>query len=319
VLHRWVTIERVKLNTSPQTLFQQDKVESFYNWINERHKIYQKRLQGYPPPWTDDPILQKYKFTNPFRENDRVTVWMRNNWTIPNDNKKNAAEIIFNCCLFRMIGTIEFAEDHGWVKNNWNPEKTKKIIEDRLSKKQRTFTGAYIITNQGISAPKKDVVVDEFLIPIWKNKNAIAENAAHYQTLQKTHEKLGEYKGWGGGGFMAYEVVSDLNYTSVLNKATDRYTWANAGPGAIRGINRIEGANLKRSMKPEISNEKMQKILNLKYVYTAEHIDVASVDMRTIEHSLCEWDKYERVRLNQGRPRSKFSWSHNKIDSGGVR
>jgi hypothetical protein len=218
-----------------------------------------------------------------------------------------------------MIGTIEFAEQHGWVYDKWDTEKTKKIIEDRLDKKQRTFTGAYIITNQGISAPKKDVVVDEFLVPIWKNKNAIAENAAHYQTLQKTHEKLGEYKGWGGGGFMAYEVVSDLNYTSVLNKATDRYTWANAGPGAIRGINRIEGANLKRSMKPEISNQKMQKILNLKYVYTAENIDVASVDMRTIEHSLCEWDKYERVRLNQGRPRSKFSWSHNKIDSGGVR
>ena len=30
------------------------------------------------------------------------------------------------------------------------------------------------------------------------------------------------------------------------------------------------------------------------------------IDMRTIEHSLCEWDKYERVRLGQGRPRSKY-------------
>jgi hypothetical protein len=28
--------------------------------------------------------------------------------------------------------------------------------------------------------------------------------------------------------------------------------------------------------------------------------------MRCIEHSLCEWDKYERVRLNQGRPRSRY-------------
>lgn len=306
------------MNTSSQTLFQQDKVESFYNWINERHKIYQKRLQGYPAPWTNDPILQKYKFTNPFRENDRVTIWMRDNWTKPNDNR-SAGEILFNCCLFRMIGTIEFAEEHGWVHDKWNPEKTKKIIEDRLAKKQRTFTGAYIITNQGISAPKKDVVVDEFLVPIWKDKEIIAEKTKLNKSLQKTHEKLGEYKGWGGGGFMAYEVVSDLNYTSVLNTATDRYTWANAGPGAIRGINRIEGATLKRSMKPEISNEKMQKILNLKYVYTAEHIEVNSVDMRTIEHSLCEWDKYERVRLNQGRPRSKFSWSHNKINSGGVK
>ena len=28
--------------------------------------------------------------------------------------------------------------------------------------------------------------------------------------------------------------------------------------------------------------------------------------MRCIEHSLCEWDKYERVRLGQGKPRSKY-------------
>ena len=306
------------MNTTPQTLFQRDKVESFYNWINERHKIYQKRLQGYPPPWTDDPILQKYKFTNPFRENDRVTIWMRNNWTDRNHNRPSS-EIIFNCCLFRMIGTIEFAEQHGWVYNKWDPNKTKKILEDRLLKKQRTFTGAYIITNQGLSLPKKDVVIDHFLSPIWESKMEISEVARTTQSLQAVHQKMATYRGWGGGGFMSYEVVSDLNYTPVLAQAKDRFTWGNAGPGAIRGINRIEGANLKRSIKPEIANEKMQKILGLKYIYTAEHIDVASVDMRTIEHSLCEWDKYERVRLNQGRPRSKFSWSHNKIPSGGVR
>ena len=29
--------------------------------------------------------------------------------------------------------------------------------------------------------------------------------------------------------------------------------------------------------------------------------------MRCIEHSLCEWDKYERVRLGQGTPRSKYN------------
>ena len=28
--------------------------------------------------------------------------------------------------------------------------------------------------------------------------------------------------------------------------------------------------------------------------------------MRTIEHSLCEWDKYQRVLLDQGKPRGRF-------------
>jgi hypothetical protein len=31
-----------------------------------------------------------------------------------------------------------------------------------------------------------------------------------------------------------------------------------------------------------------------------------SVEMRDIEHSLCEFDKYERVRLGEGRPRMKY-------------
>ena len=87
-----------------------ENVERFFYWINERHAIYQRRNMGVPrSEWTEDPILQEYKFTNPFRENDRVTLWMRNNWTKPNDNK-NWSEIIFNCCLFRMVGSTEFSE-----------------------------------------------------------------------------------------------------------------------------------------------------------------------------------------------------------------
>ena len=41
---------------------------------------------------------------------------------------------------------------------------------------------------------------------------------------------------------MAYEVVADVNYTPVLRFAKDRYTWANAGAGAIRGLNRLKNS-----------------------------------------------------------------------------
>ncbi len=139
-------------------------IQDFYNWINERHAIYQRRVRGDQPPWTEDEILSKYKFTNPFRENDKVTIWMRNNWTKPHHNRPYE-EMIFNCCLFRMIGTIEFADHHGWV-TDWDPIFTKEVIKMRLSKGLRTFTGAYIITNQGLKAPKAEVVVDYFLTPI---------------------------------------------------------------------------------------------------------------------------------------------------------
>jgi len=296
-------------------------IENFYNWINERHAIYQARVRGDSPPWTQDPILREYKFTNPFRENDRTTVWMRENWTNPNHNKP-FGEIIFNCCMFRMIGTIEFANAHGWVNADaleWDPEKTVKIINDRLDQGLKTFTGAYIITNQGIKKPKAEVVVHEFLVPIYTRQVAIAEVAKQTQSLEALHKEMATYKGWGGGGFMSYEVVSDLNYTPVLYKATDRFSWANAGPGAMRGINRIHGYDLKKMHSQERANKFMQGILAEKHTYIdPDIVNAHVVDMRTIEHSLCEWDKYERVRLGQGRPRSKFKEVMQSIPSGRV-
>ena len=294
-----------------------------YHWISERHSIYLQRAEGYPAPWTKDPILQQYKFTNPFRENDRVTVWMRGTWTYPNRNRP-LEETLFNCCLFRMIGTSEFAEAHGWVQE-FDPSYTKNLIQQRIAKKQRTFTGAYIITNQGLKLPKAQVVVDYFLQPIWDNRKAITEVATTTRSLQKTHKELGKYKGWGGGGFMAYEVVTDLNYTGVLPVPVDKNTWANAGPGAIRGLNRAFNRPLKKALSSEQSNHEMQLLRQEAIV--SEHIDVdvpkEAIDMRCIEHSLCEWDKYERVRLGEGKPRSRFTvdaqgWRNTKFFVGDV-
>lgn len=38
-------------------------LEQFYWWMTERHKIYCRKAAGLPKPWTEDLILQKYKFT----------------------------------------------------------------------------------------------------------------------------------------------------------------------------------------------------------------------------------------------------------------
>jgi len=38
------------------------------------------------------------------------------------------------------------------------------------------------------------------------------------------------------GGFMSYEIVSDLRWTPVLSEAKDIMTWSNAGPGCARGL-----------------------------------------------------------------------------------
>ena len=55
--------------------------------------------------------------------------------------------------------------------------------------------------------------------------------------LEKTWKNYLPYAGFSG--FMAYEVVTDLRHTKYLKNADDINTWANAGPGAVRGLNRI--------------------------------------------------------------------------------
>lgn len=281
----------------------QENVERFFYWINERQRIFKAKESGAPWPWTADPILQKYKFTNAFREQDRTTVWMRQHLTKPNAHQPFEL-MFFNCCVFRMFGTMEFSNHIGFLKE-WDPEWIKATARNRLNAGQKVFTGAYIITNQGLSLPKEQVVVDYFLTPVWNNITELTDHAVNTRSLWKTHNVLSKFQGWGGGGFMAYEVITDLNYTPVLEKALDKYLWANAGPGAKRGLNRIHGRYLEKSGQDW--NREMNALLDIAHL----HLDMSimptgQVDMRMIEHSLCEFDKYERVRLGEGKPRSLY-------------
>jgi hypothetical protein len=91
---------------------------------------------------------------------------MRENWTNLQD-RRPAEQILFNICLFRMVGTTEFAEEHGWV-TDWNPEETKRPDRATHCSQAKNLHRAYIITNQGLKLPKSEVVVDKFLTPIWE-------------------------------------------------------------------------------------------------------------------------------------------------------
>jgi alpha-glutamyl/putrescinyl thymine pyrophosphorylase clade 1 len=50
-----------------------DPVKAFFDWCIERESIRCKREAGEPPPWTQDPVFQKGRFLNVFRENDKGT------------------------------------------------------------------------------------------------------------------------------------------------------------------------------------------------------------------------------------------------------
>ena len=57
--------------TALDGLILDDPVSAFFDFCREREKIRLSRENGDPFPWTDDPIFQKGRFLNVFREDDR--------------------------------------------------------------------------------------------------------------------------------------------------------------------------------------------------------------------------------------------------------
>ena len=59
--------------TSLDGLIIEDPVQSFFDYCKKREAVRIKRESGEVYPWSDDPILQKGRFLNVFREDDKVS------------------------------------------------------------------------------------------------------------------------------------------------------------------------------------------------------------------------------------------------------
>jgi len=272
----------------------QDQLERFFYYINERHRIWQKRQDGEKFPWTNDKILQTYSFCNVFRELDKVTIWLRENWKEPYADHPN---LPFAMAMARQINWPETLEELGFPEH-WNPERLKAIMQGRMDRGEKVYTGAYMLTGT-LGGTKVEQTIDKILTPLYENPPPI-----HHHSLQDSWAEYLPYAGFSG--FMAYEVVTDLRHTKYLNKAEDIMTWANAGPGAKRGLNRIYDRPLDQTIKGNQLTKEMELLLNFSDYEGILEKYVPNLEMREIEHCLCEFDKYERVRLGQGRPRSKY-------------
>ena len=270
----------------------ENKINDYFNFINERHAIYINKVSGADFPWTEDKILQEYSFCNVFRELDTVTIWIRENWREPFADHPN---LPFAMAMARQINWPATLEEVGFP-DKWEPERIKNIMFDRQKRKQKVYTGAYMLTGT-LGGPKVIQTIDKLLTPLYNNQPPLYPNS-----LEKTWREYLTYKGFAK--FISYEVVTDLRHTKHLQNADDIMTWANAGPGAKRGLNRIFNRELNQPLPVKQSNEEMMDLLD----YSVEMLEpyVPALEMRDIEHCLCEFDKYERTRLGEGRPRAKY-------------
>ena len=50
--------------------------DTYWRFAAERQRVYFARLLGWDPPWTGDPIIGAFRFTNPYRAADRVSQYL---------------------------------------------------------------------------------------------------------------------------------------------------------------------------------------------------------------------------------------------------
>lgn len=302
--------------------FQPAALDRFWYWCRERHNIYRKKQKGLKPPWTTDPILQNWFFTNPYRENDKVTVWFRENIRDP---LKNNPKVLFATVCFRWFnrpdtGRLLWGGDprltqeedvsfrlryQGNLLIKWDKKQALNCLDVYRSDGGKLFTGAFIINSPpGIGKLES---ICERIDNVWRDRNRLLRSIVPGTSLEAAHNRLMSYPGLGG--FMAYEIVCDLRYTYLLRDAIDKNTWCNPGPGCIRGLHRLTGEkktsrnNSCFPPKPKDWLEGMKELLRLSH-YRLQ--DMPRFEMREVEHSLCEFDKYERAMFGDGKMKRTY-------------
>lgn len=277
----------------------EENVKLFFYWINERERIRQARRAGKPWPWTEDPILQTYKFTNVFRRYDRTTQALIRRVSKFN-SRANRLDLFTHICLFRLFN---LSSTYDAIAPHWpNRKKMLKALNE-AAKHGPLFTRAYI-TNPPNDGKKKHVSYLDTMKEICKSRVRIVKSIVKEKTLERAVKEMKAFHHIGG--FVAYELACDFAYfSSLLKPAKDRLTWANTGPGAARGIRRVLYGSAKKRKGERIDYLKaMQDLLALAPKYLEPHVR-KPLELREIEHSLCEYDKWSRVHFSEGKKKPK--------------
>lgn len=308
----------------------------FFAYATERERIRIRKESGESHPLTEDVILQNYRFCNVFREDDATTRWFA---TVR--DKLPPDQVLLATVLFRWFNRIQVGDAifkqldvdgatafESLVRTGGSAASFRRMqhaVVSMVGKKGPFVTGSYIIKGWD-GLPKLPGVlrcVEEFMrteydvpLPGVHDKDEVHwgwEQMTDWMLRNPGHVSLEQVHGWLAqhrylGGFMAYEVVTDLYQTALLRNAPDIGTWANPGPGAARGLNRIFQRPLtqKSGATSTMLNEMRDILKASRHPALWPFAKKRPWDMRTVEHTLCEFDKYERTRLGEGRPRQTY-------------
>ena len=277
-------------------------------WVQARENLRLLKESDAPEPWTSDPILRMYRFTNIRRRDDRVSRWLQKtilgSYAVGKELTLPDLQFFALCRFVNWPPTIAAIIKAGlWPPRPLNLKAIGNLIDARTASGEKAWTGAYMVRAQPGYMGGKGLFVAEQVVgaPL---RRAWPEMQFMLQTGMRrpVWRVLIDCLNWGS--FMSGQVVDDLTWTPALASPRDNYTWAPQGPGSLRGLNRVLGLPL------GTKHEEMEWCLQLQewreVIVKALGKGYDDFTLMDLQNCLCEYDKYERVRLGQGRPRSMY-------------
>lgn len=294
--------------------------DMYWYFAYERQNIFWKKLEGVEPPYTNDPILQTYKFCNAYRVNDRVSQYLLRN-VIYTNKKYNYEDTIFRIILFKLFNkesTWELLEDkfNDIKLSSFNQEEYSKVLESAISNGIKIYNDAYI--SCATKAFGYDRKHDNHLALLNKMfiEDRIQDNIIKCNNMEEAFNIIKSYPLIGN--FMAYQLVTDINYSDIVNWREDEFTVA--GPGSLRGIKKcfID--------KGKLSNEDIIKYMyeNQEKEFNRLNLDFKRIGNRKlqlidIQNLFCELDKYLReakpeLKSNRVKIKKEYKPKSTKIE-----
>lgn len=280
--------------------------EQFIFWVKERESIRLAKNRGLPKPWTKSKVMQETYFCNVNREDDKVTKWIRDNWTYPYTEgfeEKLPTKYLYTLGIvaarvFNLPSTLErikqpVGSDHElsfWLEHVY--EELREIEFEG----ERIWNGAYIISTNGKKMSKID-----YCLGLLRNVASSLELIDNEVTLAGTHKQLMKVDGLGS--FLAAQIVADLKNTEghPLADAKDWWTFSAPGPGSLRGLSWF--------FEEKISNKNYQVSMDKAFEIIEYELPEYILDIlcaQNLQNCFCEYDKFMRVTNQTGRSKRKY-------------
>ena len=270
--------------------------DTYWSFAVERQEVFFRRFEGGPPPWTHDSILDRYKFTNAYRASDRVSQYLIRN--VIYDGPQSPEEVFFRTLLFKMFNKIETWEllkaEIGDVHySSYRFDSYDRVLSNALANGRAIYSAAYIMPSPGRVFGHSQKHRNHLKLIERMMEDELPQRIASAPSMRDAFGLLHSYPSIGD--FLAYQFVTDLNYSEVVDFSEMEFVIP--GPGALDGIRKcftdlggLTEADL-ITFVTERQEEEFDR-LGLKF----RNLWGRSLQLIDCQNLFCEVSKYARVK-----------------------